>query len=289
MLNVIKMDLYRLSRSKAFKIGLILTVIICLGAVLLSAGLFSILQMTIESADGLDESYDLMSEFFTFLKWINGVDLAVIILSFSGIMSLLIVTILSSIFVSDEYTAGFGKNYLGQLPDKGMSVISKLIATSVINLSILLTGTLVAAGAGAIFFGKYISGFDFGNLALTLVLRLLMYLAINAIIVFVCLLTQSKSASLIIGVIFGVGASNIVYGSVTSLFQFVCSRFLKLDGFTFPSLDEIIPDGVLRMLDMSFFEDPDQGLIVRVLIVALVYIVGFAAGSVLLVRRRDVK
>lgn len=289
MLNVIKMDLYRLMRSKSFRIGLIIAFSVCFLAVALSAGLLALVNMALKADPTMAESADVLVSVFSFLTWENGVDLSVIVLQFSGILCLAISTVLSAIFVSEEQTSGFGKNYLGQLSDKGTSAISKVIATSIISMSMVLVCTLSSALAGALFFGKCITGINAANLALAMFLRLLMYLSINAIIVFVSLLTKNKSASMVIGVVFGIGASKMAYGTVTYLLQFLASRVLKLSDFEVPSIAGLIPDGVERMIDTEFLTKVDGALIARVLIVAAVYICGFTFASFMLVRKRDVK
>lgn len=289
MLNVIKMDLYRLSRSKSFKLGLLLVAIVSFAAVALSAALTAILKSAVDVEPELGESLVTMSGIMPFLMWGNSIDLGVVILQFSSIFSLAIAAILSAIFVNDEQVAGYGKNYIGQLSNKGQSVISKLIATSVINIFVVLTCAVVAGVGGMIFFGKIVTGFNFGNFSVLLLLRILMYLAVNAIIVFFSLLTRSKSASMIIGVVFGVGASKIAYTSITSVVQMLVARVFRNDSIEIPSLDGLVPDGVEGMLNLEFYRTMNSEVIVRALIVGFVYIIAFSALSFYIVRKRDLK
>lgn len=290
MLNVIKMDLYRLMRSKAFKIGLILSAIICIGAAAASAGIVAIMKLAVEQDPTVAESMYVMEGMFPEVSWMFGVDLGTIIVRYSGMFSLVIATVICAVFVSEEQTSGFGKNYLGQLSNKGYSAVSKLIVTAIINLAILLVYTVVATGMGFLFFGKYITGVSAGNLALTMILRALMYIAINCIIVFLCLWTKSKSASMIVGVVFGVGAARMAYGVVTSALQLIVSRIFRNSKVTVPDLDGLIPDGVEHMLvENNFFENLQTDILVRVLVVAVIYISVFSIGSFLVVSKRDVK
>lgn len=290
MLNVIKMDLYRLSRSKSLKVGLIIALIISFAAVALSAALVAIMTMLQEADPSLNEGVAEMGMIFPVLAWTQGVDLAQITLTFSGVFSLGLSVIISAVFVTEEQITGYGKNYLGQLPDKGYSVVSKLVATSVIHMLVFLIYTLVSAGAGALLFSKYITGFAAGNLALTMSLRFLLYLAVNAIIVFLCLLTKSKSASMIIGVIIGVGASKAAYSGITSALTAIIGRIANKPEFEFPAVGGVIPDGVEEMLiNQNFLFNPTAGLIVRAIAVSVIYIVVFTLLSVIVVRKRDVK
>lgn len=290
MLNIIKMDLYRLRRTKSLWMGLIITAVISFGMTALAAGLMALIKAMMEMDPTAVGDIASMYAMFPFLAWgETGIDLSIIVHMFSGILTLAMSAVISAVFINEEQTSGFGKNYLGQLPQKGTSALSKMIVTSIISVLVILVGTLASAGAGALFFAKSITGLNAGNLALTMVLRLLMYLAINAIIVFVSLLTKSKSASMIIGVVFGIGASKIAYTTLTSGLNFLVGSVLKLKDVTVPSISGLVPDGVEGMLDANFLLAPDEKIIIRTLIVAAVYIIGFSVASFFIVRKRDVK
>lgn len=289
MFNVIKMDLYRLFRSKSFRVGLILVAIISFAAAALSSGIAAIMKSAIDLEPELAESYVTLGGIMPFLLWGNSVDLGVVILQFSSIFSLAIAAIISAIYVNDEQMSGYGKNYLGQLSNKGQSVISKMIATSLINVCIVLTCVIASGIGGMIFFGKIITSFNFGNFAVLILLRILMYLAINAIIVFFSLLTRSKSASMIIGVLFGVGASKLAYTGATTVIQMIVSKVFRNDSITVPNLDGLIPDGVESMLNLEFLNTMNPDVIIRALIVGVVYIAVFTTLSFCVVRKRDLK
>lgn len=290
MLNVIKMDLYRLTRSKTLRVGMILAAVISIVAVALSAGFLAIMNIMAETDPSLTEGAAEMALVFPMLAWINGVDLSQIVLFFSGLFSLALIAIITAVFVSEEQSTGYGKNYLGQLADKGYSVVSKLISASVITMVMLLIYTLVSAGASALFFGKYITGLAAGNLALTMLLRLLLYISLNTIIVFLCLLTKSKSASMIVGVIIGVGASKAAYSGITAALTALISRIAKNPDFEFPAIGGFTPDGVEELIvNTGFVTSPDPKLVARAIIVAVAYIAIFAILATVIVRKRDVK
>lgn len=289
MSNVIKMDLYRLSRSKAVRVGVIVAAVVCFAATALSAGLLALVRWAMGVDATMGDSLLILEVALPFLGWYSGVDLAAVVMQFSGTLGMAIATVLAAIFVSEEHIAGYGKNYLGQLANRGVSAVSKVVATSIICAALILACTLSTSLAGLLFFGKYLTGLKAGHLALALALRLLMYLAINAIVVFICLLTKSKSAAMVIGVVFGIGASKIVYSSATFLMEFVVKQIFRVSDFTAPSIAGLIPDGVERMIDAELLTHVDLSLVVRVLLVAVVYIGGFTVASALLVRKRDVK
>lgn len=289
MRNVIKMDLFRLSRFKALRIALIALAGLSFAAVAVSGGILALVNSLIASDPEFADSLGFLMLAFSFFEWVDGVDLGVVIMEYCGILTLAVACILSATFVNDEQVAGYGKNYLGQLQDKGISVVSKLVSTSLIHVLVVLVCMVVSGIGGLVFFGKYITGFRVLNLLLTALMRMLMYISINAIIVFVTILTKSKTLSMIFSVIFGIGASNIAYTMVTFALEIIASHILNNPDAVVPNVGGLVPDGVERMIDTQFFLAPDGQLVVRVLVVAAVYILGFGALTRLVVRKRDVR
>lgn len=288
MRNVIKMDLYRLSRSRSIRLGLILTAVICFAAAALTRGFAELMNIAINSDPEFTQDAAEMIAMLPMLGWTNEVDIGLVIMQYSGILTLVIASVMSVIFINDEQLAGFGKNYLGQLGDKAYSVVSKLISTSLIHALVILISTITATLAGLLFYGCSLSTLNAGNLALALFLRLLMYLSINAILVFLCLLTRSRSAPMILSVVFGIGAGQLAYGILTSGLDMVVSR-ISGGNLHMPALEGLLPDGVDRMLNAGFYMEPYSDLIVRTLIVAAVYITVFALSAIAIVRKRDVR
>jgi hypothetical protein len=154
--------------------------------------------------------------------------------------------------------------------------ISKFIVTSVGQVIILAVYALVLGISGRLILGKYITGFDVKNLLLALGVRLMLHIAINAIIVFVCTLTKSHAVAMIAGCIFGLGITQAAYLSATMLLSAIKIKINIID---------YMPDGINSLLSIHNFAEIAQ----KATIVSAVFVVAFTAATYYVVRNRDVR
>jgi hypothetical protein len=127
-----------------------------------------------------------------------------------------------------------------------------------------------------LFFGSYINAWSIDKLILGLCLRLLLYIAINAVILFLCMLTRSPSLAMVIGAIFGIGITRFAYIILGSLLSAVN---IDIDFSLYT------PDGLNGMLSVAEVNP----ILVRSLIVFAVFVVVFVGGAMAIVKKRDVK
>lgn len=274
MKNLIAMDLYRLFRTKALKVGIVAAFLVSLLTVLFNFALVELVKPVVLNTGA--EELALMSIMAPSVGWILGVDFADVVISGTGAFSLLICCVVASSFISGEQACGYVKNVMGQLTHRGYSVISKFVVTSVVHLIILSIYTLVNAVMGKVLFANYITGCSVGNMVGALLTRLLLYVAINAIIVFLCILTKSQSLGMVIGAVFGIGVTQIVYMVANGLLGMLKIKI---------NVAHLMPDGVNGLINAA-----DIGsLYGRAIGVSAVVIVVFLTASVLVVRNRDVR
>ena len=275
MFNLIKMDFYRLFRSKAFRVGIIAAVITALIGVLVNYGILEIIKLGMQDgAEGVEE----LSMFFPILQWlsVDGVDFASVVMTGTGFLALFIGCMISASFVGAEQSCGYVKNIAGQLPNKGLTVVSKFVVTCFIQLVVLLVYVIVCSITANMFFGGYIVSYSIGKLLALLGLRFLLFCAIDAILLFFCTLTKSHAIAMVIGAIFGIGVTYLLYWAVNMLLS-VVNITVKIA--------EFMPDGINSLINIS-----NLGTITgRAILVAVVFIAGFLGGAVLLFKKRDVK
>ena len=108
MLNLIKMDMYRLFRTKSFRIGLIIAFALSFSCVAVLAALSNLIPMLSESSGAT------MAE-LPFANWRNNVNLFDIILTSTAVLSLLVSAVIASNFISNEQSNGYVKNIAGQI------------------------------------------------------------------------------------------------------------------------------------------------------------------------------
>jgi hypothetical protein len=267
------MDFYRLFTGKSIKVGAIIACLMCLGSMLASFGIVELCKL----AAGQDMNAIMsLSLFITQVEWAFGVDFADIVLTGTGAFSLFIGCMISASFIGSEQSCGFTKNFAGQLPNKGYMAISKFIVTSAAQFLILFIYTAVSSICAVLLFGKYITGYEIGGLMLALGLRVLLYFAVNAIIVFLCTLTKSHAVAMVAGCIFGSGITKFAY-----LIAGMVLSTMKIN----ITISDYMPDGINSLLSMSTLDD----LAVKGLVVAVVFITVFLGANYLVVRKRDVR
>lgn len=273
MLNLIKMDFYRLFRTKAVRVGAIVTVCFAFLTSLLNLGILEIIKISLEedpkAADGL-------GEFFSVVGWINGVDFAQVVLTGTGMLSLFLSCMIAASFLGGEQSCGFAKNIAGQIPNRGFMIVSKFSATCFIQLMVLVIYTVVCSICAPIFFGSYITSYSIGTLIGGLALRFILFCAIDAVLLFFCTLAKSHAVAMVIGAIFGIGVTSLIYMLTNALLNMVN---IKID------IAKLMPDGINGLISASSLGD----IVVRAIIVTVVFVSVFLTGAALLYKKRDVK
>ena len=273
MWKLIKMDFYRLFSSKTIKVGAFMAFLACTGYMLLSFGIVALAEFAFEK----DPSVAIgMGALLAQVGWIAGVDFSEIVFGGTAVFSLFIGCMVSANFIGSEQACGYTKNFAGQLPDKGYMAISKFVVTSFSQTMLLVIYTVVSSVFAQLFFGKYINGYDIGTLLAALGLRLMLHLAINTIIIFICTLTKSHAIAMVAGSIFGLGVTNVVY---TAAGMILGIMRIDLD------IGGLMPDGILSMLSLYTVEE----LCVKAIAVSVVFIAVFLATNYFVLRKRDVR
>lgn len=273
MLNLVKMDIYRLFRSKVIKVGMIAAAIIAFLGMLLNLGILEIIKLSMGDASSDTESMGLI---FPIISWLNGVDFADVVFTGTNSLALFVSCMIVASFVGAEQSCGYIKNIAGQLSNRGMTVVSKFIVTCAVQLIVLLIYTVISIICGMLFFGSYIKTYSIVALIEGLLLRLLLFCAINAIVLFFCTLTKSHSIAMVVGAIFGIGVTGLVYFAANALLS-----MLKIS----VNLADFMPDGINGLISVS-----NLGTIaVKAIVVSIVFIAGFLIGAIMLFKRRDVK
>lgn len=273
MWKLIKMDFYRLFNSKAIKVGVIMAFLLSAGYILVSLGIIALAKIAFNEDPMMADSLGII---LSQVAWMNGVDLSEIVFDGTTVFSLFIGCMISASFMGSEHSCGYTKNYAGQLKDKGYMAVSKLVTTSFVQTMVLVVYIIVCSVLGSLVLGQYISGFDAKTLFWALGLRLMLHLAINAIIVFICTFTKSNSIAMVVGCIFGLGVTRVAYTTLALILSVVK---INID------LANYMPDGINGQLVLNTVGE----LSPRAIVVSIVFIVAFLMASCYVIRNRDVK
>jgi ABC-2 type transport system permease protein len=217
-----------------------------------------------------------MAILFPIVSWLGGVDFADVVFTGTNALSLFVSCMIVSSFIGAEQSCGYIKNIAGQLPNRGMTVISKFVVSCLVQLIVLVIYTIVCSLCAVLFFTSYIKGYSIVALVEGLLIRLLLFCAITAVVLFFCTLTKSHSIAMVIGAIFGIGVTGLVYLAATSLLG-----MLKIS----INISKLMPDGINGLISVSSLGT----ITVRAIVVSIVFIAGFLIGAVMLFKKRDVK
>ena len=273
MWKLIKMDFYRLFSSKTIKIGAVIACLVCAGYMLVSRGIVSLAELALKEDPLAVAGLGL---FLPQVAWIEGVDFSELVFSGTSVFSLFIGCMISANFIGSEQSCGYTKNFAGQLANKGYIAVSKFAATSVVQVVLLVIYTVVCALGAVILFGNYINGYAIGNLLAVLSLRLMLHLAINAMVVFICTFTKSHAIAMVAGCIFGMGITKFAYSAVEVLLGVMKINF-PISGY--------MPDGINGQLALDMVGE----LAVKAIVVSIAFMVAFTAANYIVLQKRDVK
>ena len=260
MVNIIKMDLYRLFKSRSFKVVLIVVVILNL-----LYGSYDRLN-TYLSAKSVVEGEDpvVWSKTVDFAKFLRKP-----IFYFDCIMTLLSIVW----FSHSDLSHGYIKNIAGQLPKKGYTVISKFIVVGVQNF-FLLTAAVIGQAIGYLPYASIDFTDEIGDGIKHFWIKWLLLLSISAIILLFSSGLKSKNAATTIAVLMGGKILTTTYALLD-----IGIHKLSIDAIDDFYISNYMPDTLMA------FARPDVKTSV---IVSLVIIAVFMTATVRIFNKRDV-
>ena len=194
MVNLLRMDLYRMRKAKSFWVCLILAFALSL-AVTPTAKLLILLSRLISDEANLFPDTAALAQ--------------ILRNPFPLLNAMLAMLSACSFFYADAEN-GYIKNIAGQMPRKGFTILSKFLAIMPHNLVFALAG-LAGNLLGTMFLQKItMDGSVMSSLGACL-LKLLLLQSICAILLLVCASFQVKSLGTVLAVLMGMGLLSLVY------------------------------------------------------------------------------
>ena len=252
--NLIRMDLYRMWKTRPFYICLILYAVLAL----VGAPLEKVLFMLAGS---------LSNAAFETTR-----DIAGIISNPFPMMGLMLILISVCFFFYADVENGYIKNIAGQMPMKGFTILSKFAAAFVHNLVFIVTG-IVGNIIGQLLVRQIVADGNIADSFRLLFLQLFLVQSLCAILLLVISTFRSKSLGMILAVLFGLGLTSLLYLAINS-------GLSQLFGGKEINISEYMPDSVMgeRPLDT-----------VKAILVAAVTTGIFLPLAIRIFDRKDVK
>lgn len=196
MLNLIKMDLYRLFRTISTWVMMVLVIVVA----------FFCVALTVDISDRYSSVVSILE------------------MLFHGGLFMVLCSIFVTIFVNAEQRNGYDKNLGGLISHRGQLVISKIIAVAI---EIMIAFTLFAVAitiAAKIFCGNQFVIGSFRNLFTLLGIQYLLHVGFACFIVFICVLTRSSAFTMVSGILISCNIMNIIYSLVNKLIHSISNN-----------------------------------------------------------------
>ena len=210
MLHLIKMDLYRLFHSLSTWIIMVVSMMFAV---------LSVVLIYTETASGMAvKLYSNVEELLS--------------AQLSGGILMIFCTIFVTVFVSAEFKNGYLKNFAGQLPYRGMLILSKALAIAIGLLLYFFTYAGSVAIAGKLFFGDALAIMSVPDIIKLLAVQYAFHCGFGYIVLFFYLLRRSTVFSILAGIFasFGIAEASAFHigrgASLSAYMQVVVVGFV---------------------------------------------------------------
>lgn len=280
MFNMIKMDVYRMFRSKslyviwAFMIGII---------IFNSSMLKTQYDMMMEQADTYEVVTDETDEkvnvgMTVYVPMQPGEKVTVFDVLFSNLQSkfiALFLVIFAVIFSSADMNSGYIKNIGGQVKNREKLVVSKAVALIIFTVISMAIAVLVQMLSNGMFLG-YMELGNVSDFAKYLSAQTLLHIALVLIGMALSILLKSNLVSMIIVVCLCMNLSMVIYAGINSFIQ-------KMGVKDFSIIDYTVT-GKISMLSM----EPASEEFLSAVLVAAVFGIAVTALTGVIFKRRDI-
>lgn len=270
MINVIKMDCYRMFRSRStyyILIGLAIFLVFLISNTHKSLVDVQEGRPVAEAVVGIGFDASLLADKMSLLQFFK---------VFAGSKSfILMLSIFSVLFINHEEASGFSKNIAGQVQKRGWLLISKFICQGIFIWLIFIVGIATTLMAGEMSYDSIVVG-NIGSLLQEVGLQFIFHLAFAGILLVIISLIRQPIISLLISILLCFGAFTFVYQGIDGIIQ----RVLAVPEFT---LTNYTMTGIIPSISL----DSANGQIIKGIIIALIYCLATLALSVTIKNKRD--
>ena len=281
MLNMIKMDLYRMFRTKSlYVIWIVLAV-----ALLITTSLCKTDYDSLNEEDAVQQEQiaeptveNMNVGMMVMLPTEPGEKVTVFDIFFAnsqGKFYALFLVIFAVLFSTADISSGYIKNIGGQVRNRGSLIFSRSIALSVFTVLTMTGAFLFQAAANGIFFGEL----EWGNTKAILsyfVTELALHYALVLICMAIAIILKNNVISMVIAVCLSMNVMTIVYGVINSAIQKIGIQNFQIYKYTIT--------GKLSLLPMN----PSGNECLAAFGVAIVFIVMMISVSSVVFQKRDI-
>ena len=287
MLNMIKMDVYRMFRTKSMYVIWIILLASALLTSFLSKIDYDAVNKEWEQQQAVESNKEQLSQqnadnvnigMSVELPTEPGKKVTVMDVFFSnaqGKFYALFLVIFAVLFSTADISSGYIKNIGGQVGNRGSLIFSRSIALSVFTVLTMTGAFLFQAAANCIVFGEL----EWGNTKVILsyfVAELALHYALVLICMAIAIILKNNVISMVIAVCLTMNVMTIVYGVVNSAIQKIGIQNFQIYKYTIT--------GKLSLLPMN----PSGNECLAAFGVAMVFIVIMISVSSVVFQKRDI-
>ena len=280
MFNLLRMDVYRLFRTRSLWVCLI----VMLGMVVLAIGVLALVSnenfingvtsggfvIGITDTDELESiaaAPELLPYNMDYLGFLGN-------MAVSGQLVGIFLVIFVALFIAGEFESGFAKNVFSVSEGRIAYFFSKAITLLVVVVFYMLTTSIVSL------IGAFIAGFDLqpsaiGDIAIWTLLSVATFWALSMLVAMLAWVFKSKTGALVIGLLVVTGMIGSILGSILGVFPDIAflSNYLLSSSW------------IYLQQGLSTTEASD---LVRIAAMGGGYLVLFSALSILVLQKEDI-
>lgn len=281
MLNMIKMDLYRMFRTKSmYIVWIVMAVVLLLTAFLSKMDYDSLGEEDTIQQEQLEEptDEDINIGIMVMLPTEPGEKVTVFDVFFGnsqGKFYALLLSIFAVMFSTADIASGYIKNIGGQVQKRGALIISRAIALAVFTVLTMTGAFLFQAVANGIVFGELEWGSPKAILSYFLT-ELVLHYALVLICMAIAVVLKNNVISMIIAVCLTMNVMSTIYGFVNSVIQKIGIQNFQIYKYTIT--------GQISLLPMN----PSGNECLTAFVVAVAFIVVMMSVSSIVFQKRDI-
>lgn len=284
MFNVLKMDLYRMAKSKATWIILLASMLMMFVSIFMTSQDIDYYNSNPIALENLQENGGEIN-WGIYIgsvnpKWCNGNEISLMDLVAVNIKSkllLMFLVVFITYFVGSEGRNGFIKNIAGQVRNRSSLILGKFIAIGIFTIVMIVAAVFSTMLGSLIFFG-YVNFVGIKQGLIFLVVQILLHIGYGMFILLLFNVTRSSIATMLSGILIAAGILQVVDAILFSIFKGLDS----IEGF---SVMKYLTSGNVGVLSIN----SSNAVYTQAGMIAVCAIVLMTVLSSIIIQRRDLQ
>lgn len=283
MLNVLKMDIYRMIKSKAAWIILAASILMMVASVFMTGQDINYYNNNPLALENLENGGDVSWGIYIGSvnpEWCNGNIIPFMELFSVNIKSrmlLMFLTVFVVYFAGSEGRNSFMKNIVGQVKNRAFLVISKFITISIYTALMIIAAMFATMLGSQMFFG-YASLAGISQGLYFLLIQILLHIGYGMFVLLLYYITRSSVATMLSGILIAAGILQFVDAILLAVFE-------RLKSVTDFSILNYTTSGYVGVLPLN----GDEIIFMRAGAVAVCAIVLMNIFSSIIIQKRDLR